>query len=75
MIGGENLLIATLWIAAIVGIAAVMWLLADADEWMRLERRIRESQRPAPPSDDTAWGEVVRLPDDLKTSHVRKVKP
>jgi hypothetical protein len=68
MNGGANLLIAIIWIAAIVFMAAVLWLLADADEWVRLQR-IRESKRPSDASHSTPWGDVVELPTEARISH------
>jgi hypothetical protein len=65
---GANLLIAIIWIAAIVFMAAVLWLLADADEWVRLQR-IRESKRPSDTSHNTPWGDVVELPAEARISH------
>jgi hypothetical protein len=70
---GANLLIAIIWIAAIVFMAATLWLLADADEWVRLQR-IRESKRPSDTSHSAPWGDVVELPTEARISHhVRKV--
>jgi hypothetical protein len=60
-----DILIAAIWTLAVIGVAVVYWLLADADEWCRVIRAAKASDE---------WprslrGDLPNIPNEADVSH------